>query len=123
MSLKNGQLLWNRRHVLIQPGANLINTFLTQQNLGLEDPPIGIQQATPPADGSLPASRVQVIPLPPLVFWSDITIGEPYYDTDTGTVQVEIRNGTKGSFTINVLFLDPGTVIGPGQADPYNDSD
>jgi hypothetical protein len=128
MSNNAGTLLWNRRHItLVQGGgaANLIDTLLVQpqQAFGassVNEPPLGVSAAAPPPDGTTPASRVQVIPLSPLSAWSSITHGEPYFDTTSGTVKVQFHNNGETVIAINVLFWDPHTVAGPGQAQTYN---
>jgi hypothetical protein len=63
-----------------------------------------------------------VIPEPPMVAWADVTHGEPYFNTTTGTVHVLFSNAGAG-VTINAFFWDPHTIVGPGAAVPYNDED
>jgi hypothetical protein len=85
------------------------------------DPPLGVAQSTPPSDGTTPASRCMVIPLPPMSEWASITIvGEPYLDTDTNTVHVVLSNSDEGAAAPNVLFWVPHTNAGPGKCDTYN---
>jgi hypothetical protein len=125
MGRKAGALLWNRQHVTLTVGANNIDTGLTQLGKSFEadspgEPILGISGVAPPPAGTLPASRVQVIPMAPLAAWDLITISEPYFDTTTGTVHVVITLGGQTPETVNVLFWDPHTVVGPGDADAYN---
>lgn len=128
MSAKAGNLLWNRQQVTLPAGVTVVNTGLQQVNKSFADqspnePPLGVSAASPgPAAGTTPASRVQVIPMSPLPSWADVTHGEPFVNTATGTVCVAFTNGSSpaASVTINVLFWDPHTLIGPGDADTYN---
>jgi hypothetical protein len=127
MSTANGTLLWNRQHLTLSAGLNDVDTGLIQQSQAFgassaNEPPLGIAGTTAPAPGSLPASRVQVIPLPPTPAWTNVTISEPWVSTVTGTVHVTFTSSSEVPIEVNVLFWDPHTSIGPGQADPYNDS-
>jgi hypothetical protein len=129
MSNKAGQLLWNRARITLTDAVTVIDTELQQQNKAFNnssanEPPLGIEIAPPgPADGATPASRVQVIPLAPTPDWDDVTHGEPFVDPATNTVKVSFNNLTSPlvPVTINVLFWDPHTIVGPGLADTYND--
>jgi hypothetical protein len=121
--LKSGTLLWNRQHLSFTSlETRDIDTGLTQSNLALaNDPPLGIPGPAAPAPGETPASRVHVIPMAPIGAWSNITHGEPYYNTTTGTVHVVFTNGLESNVTdLNVLFWDPHTSISPGDAATYN---
>jgi hypothetical protein len=131
MGLKAGALLWNRQRITLAPGFSSIDTGLTQLNRSFSDmspnePTLGVAAAPPgPADGSLPASRVQVIPMSPLASWGAVTHGEPFVNPATGTVWVTFNNLTiigeqPASVDINALFWDPHSMVGPGQAVPYN---
>lgn len=125
MSTKAGTLLWNRRRLLLVEGTTDVDTGLRQpqQAFGassIDEPPLGIAGIAPPPPGTLPASRVQVIPLAPTTVWGAITHSEPWLNTATGTVFVTFVNSNEGSLDINVLFWDPHTSIGPGKADTYN---
>jgi len=130
VGLKAGVLLWNRQRITLPNGFTTINTGLTQVskafgNMSLNEPPLGVSIAPPgPPDGTLPASRVHVIPEAPLAAWAAITHGEPFVDPATGTVKVTFNNATAGSpppsVEINVLFWDPHSMVGPGEADTYN---
>lgn len=85
------------------------------------DPPLGLAQAGVPAAGATPASRVMVIPLPPMAAWANVTIvGEPYLDTDTNTVHVVLASSVEGGSSPNVLFWAPHTHCGPVKCDTYN---
>jgi hypothetical protein len=128
MSINQGQLLWNRKHIVLAAGggaANLIDTLLQEpqqafQNSSVNEPPLGVMAAAPPADGTPPASRIMVIPLSPLPAWTTVTHGEPYFDTTSNTVKVQFTNSGETGITINVLFWDPSTMIGPGLAQTYH---
>jgi hypothetical protein len=126
MSTKAGQLLWNRMHLTIPADDTLnVDTGLTQLNRAFGnssdgEPTLGVEAAVPPAAGALPASRIQVIPLVPTGAWATVTHGEPYFDTDTGTVHVLFANShEENDAEVNVLFWNPHTSIGPGDADTY----
>lgn len=127
MSTKAGALLWNRQRLTLAAGITTIDTGLRQVNKGfnnmsINEPPLGVSAAPPgPPDGTTPASRVMVIPMPPnYAAWNNITMGEPFVDPATGTVKVTFNNGDKTPATVNVLFWDPHSIPGPGQADTYN---
>lgn len=128
MSKKAGQLLWNRQRMTLAGGVTTIDTGLTQVSRSFEsesigEPPLGVTVAPPgPADGMLPASRIQVIPMAPLEDWSGITHGEPFVDPATNTVKVTFTNTSSPPSTVtpNVLFWDPHSMMGPGDADTYN---
>ena len=126
MSTKAGTLLWNRKRITLAPGDTTIDTGLTQlskifASMSPGEPPLGVTTSPPgPPDGTLPASRVQVIPQAPLGPWNSVTHGEPFIDPATGTVKVTFVLDSEGSVTINVLFWDPHSMVGPGQADTYN---
>jgi hypothetical protein len=125
MSTKAGALLWNRMRIDVDIAAD-IDTGLTQVGKGFagmspNEPTLGVEGTVPPADGALPASRVQVIPLAPLSKWADIVHSEPYFNTTTGTVHVRFVSTLEGTITdLNVLFWDPHSMVGPGEADTYN---
>jgi hypothetical protein len=135
MSTKAGQLLWNRRHIHLESieGAPVeldVDTGLCQVNKAFDEssngePSLGVAGIAAPAPGTLPASRVQVIPMAPTGPWALVTHSEPWYSTVTDTVHVtffapaEMAPEEPTDIEINVLFWDPHTGIGPGQADPY----
>lgn len=131
MGLKSGALLWRRQRITIPPtGAGLgtlFDTGLKQPNHSFPDyspgePPLGVVTSPPgPSPGALPASRIQVIPLAPLVTaWDLVQHGEPFVDPATGTVNVLFQNLGVLDVTVNVLFWDPHSIGGPGLADTYN---
>lgn len=126
MTARAGNLLWNRVRFEPTTNVNLIDTeiIVDDQAWGADQPPLGIHIAIPPAPGDLPASRVQVIPQPPLSAWDDVLdIGEPFLDPTTNTVKVELTfpalEPELGFEPVNVLFWCPHTIQSPGQADPY----
>lgn len=125
MSNNAGTLLWNRKQIInLPPGNTVIDTGLQQQSLALgnssvNEPPLGIPGAAPVPDGALPASRVQVIPLSPIGAWTGVGVGEPYFDTTSGTVKVPFKNFGANVPLLNVLFWDPHTSVGPGLANIY----
>jgi len=121
MGLKAGALLWNRMRVNIPGAAN-------GGGPGILDVDTGITQVTKSfADMSKDEpdfgdpSRIQVMPMMPISAWDVITHGEPYFDPATGTIHVEFLNASFGTSIINVLFWNPHSLVGPGEADPYND--
>lgn len=126
MGLKAGALLWNRQRLTLENGFTTVDTGLTQVNqafgnMSPNEPPLGVTSAPPgPADGTLPASRVHVIPQSPRNSWATISHGEPFVDPVTRTVKVTFSNTLEGPVTINVLFWDPHSMVGPGEADTYN---
>lgn len=126
MGLKAGALLWNRMAITLNQGFTSIDTGLRQPNKSFpgyspNEPPLGVEAAPPgPPDGTLPASRIQVIPMSPTSPWTDITHGEPFVNPATGTVWVTFSNANKTPAFVNVLFWDPHSILGPGQADTYN---
>lgn len=126
MSTKAGALHWNRRHLVLTPDQVLdVDTGLQQvnQNWGANsdnEPPLGIAGVAPPPGGATPASRVQVMPMAPTIPWQAIVHSEPWLNTATGTVFVTFTNTSEGQQEFNVLFWDPHTSIGPGQAQTYN---
>lgn len=126
MSEKAGALLWNRMRLTVAttPGGVDVDTGITQPNRSFADyspgePPLGTSGTAAPINGTLPASRLQVVPLAPTANWAGITHSEPYFNTTTGTMHVVFTNSTEGSVEINVLFWDPHSLVGPGDADTY----
>jgi hypothetical protein len=128
MGKKAGALLWRRERITLAPGVTTVDTGLTQltknfADLSPNEPPLGVGAAPPgPADGTLPASRVMVIPMAPTASWASVTHGEPFVNSTTGNVNVTFNNAVSPAapVTINVLFWDPHALIGPGQADTYH---
>lgn len=123
MGKKAGALLWNRMRFEVLDGVIDIDTGLTQVNKSFADmspgePFMGIPGAAPPVAGTPPASRIMVIPLAPLAPWEFIQHGEPYFNTTTQTIHVQFSNGL--TTEVNCLFWDPHSLIGPGEAVPYN---
>jgi hypothetical protein len=125
-----GQLLWSRLRITLPvigqaPSETDVDTGLTQlnQSFGADsvgEPSFGTSGVAPPPAGTLPASRVQVIPQSPLGAWDLITHSEPYFNTTTNTIHVVFFNSNVTPSIINVLFWAPHTSIGPGQADTYH---
>jgi hypothetical protein len=126
MGTKAGALLWNRQRITLAAGLTPVDTGLSQVdkafgNMSLNEPPMGVTIAPPgPPDGTGPASRIMVIPQAPTSAWTDITHGEPYLNPATGTIFVTFNNAGKTPATVNVLFWDPHSLVGPGDADTYN---
>lgn len=126
MGTKAGALLWNRQRITLAAGITSIDTGLSQTDkafgsMSPNEPPLGIVAAPPgPPDGTGPGSRVMVVPEAPTLAWTDITHGEPFVNPATNTVWVTFNNAGKTPAEINVLFWDPHSLIGPGQADPYH---
>lgn len=126
MGRKAGALLWNRQRITVNAVNTPINTGLTQDNkafasMSPNEPPFGVVSAVAPVGGTPPASRVQVIPMSPLSKWGALIHSEPYFNPNTGTVFVDFNTTNESTITdINVLFLDPHSIMGPGQADTYN---
>lgn len=127
MSRKAGALLWNRMQILLSTdNPTDVDTGITQPNRSFPDyspnePPLGVETVPPgPPAGTLPASRIQVIPMSPTVNWLDVTHGEPYFDPTTGTIHVNFSTTPIPDIFINVLFWDPHSIVGPGEADTYN---
>ncbi len=125
MSTNAGQLLWRRMRLTLASGSTDIDTGLKQVNKSfgsssVNEPPLGVSGAVAPPDGTPPASRIQVIPLAPTSLWATISHSEPYFNPTTGTVHVTFVNSSEVSaIDLNVLFWDPHTAVGPGQADTY----
>jgi len=125
MGLKAGALLWNRQRITLTAGTNNIDTGLTQVGRGFEnmskgEPPLGTSSAPPgPVPGTLPASRIQVIPMAPTAAWALVTHGEPFVNPATNTIWVSFSNGNETPVEINVLLWDPHSIVGPGEADTY----
>jgi hypothetical protein len=112
MGLKAGTLLWNRQRIdLPAGGPTAIDTGLIQVNqsfAGMSPDEPGLTQ------------RVQVIPMAPTNKWSTVTHSEPYIGPN-GKVWVDFTNFNEGSISdLNVLFWDPHSMVGPGQAETYN---
>lgn len=133
---------WNRLRLTIQPlttvaidtgiGGNLVEG---EPPLGTIPPefdqppfsgpftdPTGVVTTTllVPAPGTLPASRLMVIPLPPISNWTNITIPtEPFFNTATQTAWITLANTNETlPVEINVLVWDP-LRRSPGRVDTY----
>jgi hypothetical protein len=127
MGRKAGTLLWNRMRINVPAGVGFdVDTGLTQVNKSFPDmspgePPLGVSGVVAPVGGTPPASRIEVIPLSPISKWASITHSEPYFNTTTSTVHVAFNSGGEtGVADLNVLFWDPHSMVGPGDADTYN---
>ena len=121
MSTKQGQLLWNRIQFTVPaatngggPGILDLDTGLTQLNRAWDNSSIA-----EPGFGA--PSRIQVMPLAPTVGWATLSHGEPFLDAITGTIHVEFANAGFSPRTVNALFWNPHTAVGPGMADPYQE--
>lgn len=96
------------------PGTLDVDTGLTQVNQSFPD-----MSPEEPGFGT-GDSRIQVVPMSPISFWTGITHGEPFFDPATGTIHVEFTNsGIEDVTNLNVLFWDPHSSVGPGDADTY----
>jgi hypothetical protein len=121
MSAKAGTLLWNRVFVTFKPSTNTVSV-----DTGLKQVAQTFAGMSPGEPGL--TQRVQVIPMAPLAGWTNIVHGEPYVGPG-GTVWVDFSK--TGIFPeppfqnapFNVLFWDPHSIVGPGQADTYNPQD
>lgn len=123
MGRKAGELLWNRMRVEFPPNTGSVNvdTGLTQVAMSFA----GMSPNEPPLSSGLQPSRVQVIPLAPISNWNGVSHSEPVLDPATGTVHVTFSIGflPEPPFQLpplNVLFWDPHSMVGPGEADFYN---
>lgn len=111
MALQAGNLLIVRRHLVLLPGINVIDTGIQQVDEAFSpDPPI---------DGSVVPSRIMVMPLSPVTPWAinPITHTEPVVGP-SGTVEVTFNNFGV-AVEVNVLFFDPHTHICPLSAESY----
>jgi hypothetical protein len=137
----------SRRRITIQPlTCVLVDTFINSPNEVMGAPPLGtippqfdlppfsgqftdstgIVETTllTPVPGTLPASRLQVIPEPPISNWSNISMPtEPFWNPVTGTVWVTLCNTNQLlPVEINVFFLDP-LISGKCKVDTYSSQD
>jgi hypothetical protein len=106
MPIRSGQRLWNRKHLVLEVGENIVPHGLTQLRRNI-DPQF--------------APAVQIIPLPPLDAWAGVQLGaQPdsenvmFIVPDTGG-----KTGKPEQVELDVLFWEPHTVVGPGDADEY----
>ena len=118
MSKNAGALLWRRMSVFVPGGVvgalgapGDTDTGLTQLNKDFANQSVG-----EPGFGS--PSRIQVVPLAPTSVWNFVTHTEPVFDPTTETIHVLFSNSGP-PVTVNVLFWDPHTAVGPGEADTY----
>lgn len=124
MSVNAGQLLVVRKNMLLAGGATTVDTGLRAENRGYGNDSNG----EPGDNGSNPVlavpgvpSRVQVVPMAPTSAWANITHGEPYVAPNANgdpTVHVDFANAG-GPATINAMFWNPHSLIGPCQCDTY----
>jgi hypothetical protein len=103
MALASGALLMNRVQLPLAGGVTDVDTGLVQPDLAV-NPNL--------------ATRVMVLPMAPTDNWGSITHANPTFSATTNTVHVSFTNGS-GATTINVLFWDPHTSVGPVDADSY----
>jgi len=97
MPMISGQRLWNRAHLTLTSGENIIPHRLAQVNRNI-DPQF--------------APSVQIIPLPPLANWVGVELGAQPDDENVVLISPDDRE-------VDVLFWEPHTVVGPGDADDY----
>ena len=144
---EKGGLGWNHIRLTIQPLTTVsIDTGIGGDNIVPGEPPLG---TIPPAfdqppfsgpftdptgvvattllvppPGTTPASRLMVIPLPPISNWTNITIPtEPFWNTATLTVWITLANTNELlPVEINILVWDPLRRC-PGRADTYSSLD
>jgi len=101
----SGQFLWSRRNILLPSGTTNVQTGIEERENTRRNP----DQLT----------SVQVIALPPIGPW--LTNVSNYSPIKTGgRIAVPMNSTGEGSTVINVLFLLPHTVMGPGIAAPYS---
>ncbi len=140
---EKGGFGWNRIRLTIQPLTTVsIDTGIGGQNLVEGEPPLGTippefdqppfsgpftdptgvvtTTLLVPAPGTTPASRLMVIPLPPISNWGNITIPtEPFWNTTTLTAWITLANTNEFlPVEINILVWDPLRRC-PGRADTY----
>jgi hypothetical protein len=136
---KTRGLGWNRIRLTIQALSTVsIDTGIGGENFVEDEPPLGIsppELSQPlftnptgasgtsllvPLPGTVPASRLMVIPLSPINSWSSITMPtEPFWNTATRTAWITLANSNELlSMEINVLVCDP-LRHSPGRADTY----
>lgn len=119
MGRKVDTLLWNRRRIFVNPGV-----FSTPIDTGLVQPNTGFANYSPNEPALVSAakigSRVQVIPMAPTSDWFTVLHGEPYIGPN-GNVWVNFfAPDLEGPLPLNVLFWDPHSIVGPGDADDYD---
>jgi hypothetical protein len=97
-----GQKLWNRKHITLKAGETTAV-------------PHGLRQVRRNIDPTF-KQAVQIIPLPPLANWVGIELGA---QPDDEYVYLVNNAGTGNDVEVDVLFWEPHTVVGPGDADDY----
>lgn len=124
----DGEQLWTRKRVTLVSGAgagNLVDTGIWQTNRAFDAS--SVREPPMVAAGAV-GSRLQVIPLAygtGTPAWNNVSHADPVATVNLDgrtTLKVQFTNGNEGPVTINVLFWDPHTAIGPGEADLYNPS-
>jgi hypothetical protein len=136
---KTPALAWNRLRLTIQPLTTVsIDTGIGGENLVAGEPPLGVTPSDTasdpftsptgggttsqlvPAPGTLPASRLMLIPLLPASNWLSISMPtEPLWNTTTQTAWITLVNTSDLlPLEINLLAWDP-LRHSPGKADTY----
>lgn len=131
---------WNRIHLTIAPFTTLlIDTGIGRSDNDCSDPILavipenvtdippftdntGVVEITTliPIPGTLPPSRIMVIPLSPINQWLTVTQPtEPFFNPATNTVNITLANGGLLPVEINLLVWNPSCFSGPGEADVY----
>lgn len=137
---------WNRLRLTIQPLTTVSIDSGIGGNLAEDQPPLGTippQFDQPPFSGPFtdptgvvtttllvptpgvtPASRLMIVPLPPIGNWTNIAIPtEPFFNTATQTAWFTLANTHETlPVEINVLMWDP-LRRGLGRADTYASMD
>jgi hypothetical protein len=121
MGKKKGALLWNRQAITLPPGdTDEHDTGLAQPNTGFGDYSPNEPSLEPSLGPAGPiGSRIQVVPLAPLGPWATVVGHSEPYVNDDGKIVVDFHNSYQTEVSINVLFWDPHSMIGPGDADRY----
>lgn len=130
---------WNRLRLTIQPLTTLrIDTGVGGQNivkgalpLGTSLPEVSLPDLPNPTGsggtsllvpmpGTLPASRLMVLPMMPINNWIDVTMPtEPYWSSITQTAWITLANTNDSlALEVNLLVWDP-LRASPGTAATY----
>ncbi len=120
MGKRGGQLLWNRKRLILPPGLTDVDTSVCA-------PSYGFSHGQPVLDGRDPTqqnpsgvpSRLMVIPQQNYADWANIMNFEPYVDATTKTAHVVFINGNQAGVEVDCLFWDPSSKLSPGMADTY----
>jgi hypothetical protein len=120
MGKKAGALLWNRIRFTVPAQINGGGPGILDLDTGLTQVDKAFGNMSPSEPSFDDPSRIQVLPMVPTALWTAITHGEPFFDPTTGTIHVEFSNTDNDPVTLNALFWDPHSMIGPGQAQTYN---